>query len=499
MISLRPSPTVRLKARAELELRRRRGGGNTPRINWQPNPDAAGHTNPQRLALESEADEVYYGGAAGGGKTDLLLGAALTRHRQAAIFRRVHPNLQAIIDRSMEMVGSDDAFNRGRSVWHLPWVRLEFESCQHEFNKTKQQGRPRDFYGFDELPEFSRTMYQFIIGWNRTTVKGQRCRVIAAGNPPLDSDGMWIVEEWAPWLDPDYEYPAKPGELRWYYHDNDGLLHWLDTGDAIDVGGEMIEPRSRTFIPAKLSDNPHLADDGRYLSVLNSLPEPMRTRLKDGDFSKMQGMDPWQVIPTEWVRQAQQRWRDMEQPEGPPDALGIDVARGGQDSTTMAPRWENYFGEVVKYPGIATPDGPTVAGLVHQRFPDAARLMVDVIGVGSSAYDSLVLMYPAVAPVNVSVASTFTDKSGKLKMRNLRAELHWRMRDALDPETGSLMALPPGREVLADLCSARYTMMAGGVVAVESKEDIKARLGRSPDVGDAIMLANYRKYASVFL
>ncbi|MBK7181127.1 MAG: hypothetical protein IPH82_28775 [Chloroflexi bacterium] len=67
---------------------------------WQPNPDLPdGRANPQRLALESEADELFYGGSAGGGKTDLGIGAAIIGHRRAAIFRRTFPNLDAIEQR----------------------------------------------------------------------------------------------------------------------------------------------------------------------------------------------------------------------------------------------------------------------------------------------------------------------------------------------------------------------------------------------------------------
>lgn len=475
------------------------------RVNWRPNEDAPdGRSNPQRLALESPADELYYGGAAGGGKTDLLLGCALTRHRKAAVFRRVNPNLDEIIDRSIEIVGDDEAYNRATRVWRLPGCRLEFESCQHESDKAKQQGRARDFYGFDEITEFTRTQYQFIIGWNRTTDPAQRCRVIVTGNPPLDADGAWVVEAWGPWLDPDHPDPAKPGELRWYYHDRENNLVWLRSPEPVEIDGVVSAPRSRTFIPARLDDNPHLAADGRYLSMLNSMPEPLRTRLRDGDFRSAAGVDPWQVIPTEWVRQAQRRWQ--EPPESgewpgnsidvfaPPDCVGVDVARGGQDRTAIVARWGERFSRPRTWPGAMTADGPTVAGLVQAAHPSAARLHVDVIGVGSSAYDSLVAMYPTqvVMPINVATASTYTDRSGKLRMRNLRTELYWRMRDALDPEHGAAVALPPGNEVLSDLCSARYRVLAGGVVEVESKEDIRSRLGRSPDVGDALLLANYR-------
>jgi hypothetical protein len=467
------------------------------RPHWTPNPDADDQPNPQRLALESAADELYYGGAAGGGKSDLLLGCALTQHRRAVVFRRVYPNLDAIIERSIEIVGNDGGFNKATRVWRLPRCRLEFEACQHESDKTKQQGRPRDFYGFDEITEFTRTQYQFIIGWNRTTNPDQRCRVIVTGNPPLDADGAWVMEEWGPWLDPDFPDPAEPGELRWYYHDRDNNVVWLRTAAPVEIDGVTTVPRSRTFIPARLGDNPHLAADGRYLALLNSMPEPLRSRLRDGDFRAAAGVDPWQVIPTDWVRAAQQRWQESDPPSGAPDCLGVDVARGGQDRTALIARYGNWYSRPQTWPGSMTTDGPTVAGLVQAAYPNAERLHVDVIGVGSSAYDSLAAMYSRgrvsdARPVNVSEASRYTDRSGKLRMRNLRAELYWRLRDALDPDRGDDVALPPGNEIVADLCSARYRVLAGGVVEVESKEDIRSRLGRSPDVGDALLLAHYR-------
>lgn len=462
---------------------------------WRPNDDAPnGAPNPQRLALESKADELYYGGAAGGGKTDLGIGAALTEHRRAAIFRRISPSLDAIQQRLIELAGDDD-YNRGNMVFDGAYAgkkrRIELEHCQYEKDKGKQQGRPRDLYVFDEITEFTRTQYEFIIGWNRTTIKGQRCRVICTGNPPLDSDGAWVVEAWAPWLDEHFPDPAEPGELRYYYRDEHGNVQWSREPVTFEIEGKSVKAKSRTFIPARLKDNPHLYEDGKYLTTLNSMPEPMRTALLTGDFTAMRELDPFQIIPTEWVRAAQRRWIETPRPGGRPDGAGHDVARGGKDYTVYVERWGVYIDEPKKWPGFATPDGPTAASMVHHSNNGPACINTDVIGYGSSSHDSLISMGYNSRPVNVGSGSRYKDKSGKLQMLNLRAELAWRMRDALDPDSGTDLCLPPGNEILADLCSIRYQPLAGGKVKAESKEDIKKRLGRSPDAGDAVLLCLY--------
>jgi len=70
----------------------------------------------------------------------------------------------------------------------------------------------------------------------------------------------------------------------------------------------------------------------------------------------------------------------------------------------------------------------------------------------------------------------------------MRAEYHWRLRDALDPVNGDDICLPPGNEIIADLCAARYSVSSAGVI-IEEKAQIKKRIGRSPDIGDAVMIA----------
>jgi hypothetical protein len=449
-------------------------------------------SKPQWLAFLSRADELFYGGAAGGGKTDLLIGMAIECHQHSAIFRRVYPNLTGIMRRAREVIGDNAKENKADKVWVFPDDRtIEFGAVQYEEDKGNWQGRAHDFKGFDEIPELSESQYEFICGWTRTTDASQRVRIITAGNPPMDETGGWVIRRWGAWLDDKHPHPAIPGELRWYATVA-GKEKEFPNGNPQIIDGEEIYPRSRTFIPALLKDNPFLTQDSRYRSVIQSMPEPLRSMLLYGDFKASSHADPFQIIPTEWVRVAQRRWMERERPTTQLSSIGIDAARGGNDFMTLARRYDNWFDEVKKWPGIMVPDGPAAATLVHSELGDEkpGYINIDVIGIGSSTFDHIKPMYENVFPVNVSEGSEYRDKSGKLKMRNLRAEIHWRMRDALDPVNGDDIALPNDPEVLADLCAPRYKVTSAGVM-IEEKADIKERIGRSPDTGEAILLANH--------
>lgn len=489
---------LQIRAEAQREKRRREGKYNPVHslIDWKP------LKGPQENALESGADELLYGGAAGGGKTDLLLGTAIREHKSSIIFRRELAQMkgaEGIISRSENIVGDAGKLNRTDWVWRdLPGeASLEFAGVPHEHSKNRYKGRPHDFKGFDELTEFSRSQYRFLIIWNRTSVIGQRCRVVATTNPPITEDESWVIDEWAPWLDPEFPEPAEPGELRYYSYDGDDLIWitedqiiWKDGAATAIVNDEERELKSRTFIPAKLEDNPYLMETG-YSKILDALPEELRESFKSGEFNRDLDANPLQVIPTSWVKLAQERWKTLKaegfEPGVPMTAIGVDPSRGGKDSTVLIPRYADYVPEVIEIPGKKVPDGPTGAAHILKHHSDDAKVVIDVIGIGSSVYDSAKDMLPCAA-FNASGKSRRTDKSKKFKFVNKRAEAYWLLREMLDPSSEYEIALPDSNKLRQELCAPKFKVVKSGI-QIEDKDDIKKRIGRSPDIADAITYA----------
>lgn len=326
---------------------------------------------------------------------------------------------------------------------------------------------------------------------------GQRCRVVCAGNPPTNQDGQWVVKFFGPWLDDKHPNPAKPGELRWYAMVDGEEIERPD-GTPFVHNGETIQPQSRTFIPSKVQDNAFLMSSG-YVAQLQALPEPLRSQMLRGDFKAGTEDSAWQVIPTAWVDAAMARWTAGGGLGKPMDSMGVDVARGGKDKTVLAPRHGTWYAPLIRYPGSETPDGGTTAGLIVTNRRDGAPVHVDVVGVGGSVVDHLVSNDVQCIPVNGGSREGVegkTDKmTGRLKFRNKRALLWWQFRESLDPKIGDNIALPPDSQLRADLCAPMWKLTPGGIL-VEPKEDgpdgpgIKKRLGRSPDDGDAVVLAS---------
>lgn len=195
------------------------------------------------------------------------------------------------------------------------------------------------------------------------------------------------------------------------------------------------------------------------------------------------------VLPATWVRAAMERWK-AGPPVHPLSALGVDVAYGGADRTVIARRYRHWFAPLLKYSGQQTPSGAASAYYVRQGMGEGTNALINVdgIGYGAACCEALAQMRLQVMPVNFGAGCDCRDRTGMFTFRNIRAFAYWSLREALDPTSGMQIALPPDRELEAELTAARWTAV-GGVVRIESKDDIKKRLGRSPDCADAVALA----------
>lgn len=473
---------------------------------WAPLP------GPQSLAYYSDADVIGFGGAAGGGKTDLACGLALNEHHVVQFFRREGTELTAIVDRMKEIVGHDSGLGGKPPIWRDPngsCHLIEFLSVPNLGDERKAQGRAKDLLVIDEATNLLEQQVRFLKGWVRSTKPGQRKRTLLTFNPPTTPEGRWVIDFFAPWLDPKYSGPggkAAPGELRYVVvvPGSNGTSKdvWVEDGrQCVLVGSELeydfdpadynptdiITPETRTFIPSRITDNPYLVNTG-YLTVLQSMPEPLRSQMLYGDFSAGMQDDAFQVIPTAWVERAMARWTDRS-PRGEMTSLGVDVARGGKDDTVTSPKHGNWYAPLVYTPGKETPDGQTAAAIVLVNRRDSAPIHVDSIGVGASVVDQLRDANAQVIAVNVAESSAYAGRGGNLKFYNLRSELWWRMREALDPVNDTGYALPPDKRLATELCTPKWRMV-GKSIYVQSREEIVKDIGRSPDAATAVILAN---------
>lgn len=198
------------------------------------------------------------------------------------------------------------------------------------------------------------------------------------------------------------------------------------------------------------------------------------------------------VIPLAWIGQAQQRWKDQAADEtfklGGLDTIGVDVARSGSDHTVLA-----------------LCHGWTIAELRHTHLEDTMQTtgrvagvlagqggiaIVDVIGIGAGVVDRLREQGHTVIAFNAGEgAAHLLDSSGELGFVNKRSAAWWHMREILDPANNVPVALPDDDLLVGDLTAPKWRVTSGGRIQVESKDDIRKRLGRSTDDADAVIQA----------
>lgn len=205
------------------------------------------------------------------------------------------------------------------------------------------------------------------------------------------------------------------------------------------------------------------------------------------------------VIPLAWIEAAQERWRQIavRSIKGewilPVENLpaftcsATDVADTGDDNTVIALRYGDVITELRKYPTGDTME--TTGRIMGVHKANKGYAVVDVIGIGAGVVSRLREQSLRVEAFNASEKSDKTDRSGELEFANRRAEAWWGLREELDPSNHPTICLPPDDEMTGDLTAPRWKLTSSGKILIESKDDIRKRLGRSTDVGDGVVMA----------
>jgi hypothetical protein len=195
------------------------------------------------------------------------------------------------------------------------------------------------------------------------------------------------------------------------------------------------------------------------------------------------------LIPLAWVEAANERWLALRE-SGAWAAftrVGVDVARSGEDKTVLALRHGNAIRELRRYSRQDTmATTGHVAGVLEALGGEA---VVDVVGIGAGVVDRLKEQGRRVIPFNAGERTDERDTSRQLGFVNKRSAAWWKLRDLLDPASGREIALPPDDLLTGDLTAPHWRMTSSGAVQVESKDEIRKRLGRSTDDGDAVVMA----------
>jgi len=196
------------------------------------------------------------------------------------------------------------------------------------------------------------------------------------------------------------------------------------------------------------------------------------------------------TIPLSWVNAAIRRWyawQEKGEVLEPLSCIGADTAGQGVDKTCFYKRHGNVLLPAIRYNKSKPME---LAGKLVTMVEGDAYINIDTsYGEGSGTAGRLDELEVRCNHINFGEKSDRTDKSGILGFANVRAAMWWSMREQLDPENGSDLCLPDDPLLIGDLTAPKRVMRSDGKILIESKEDIKKRLGRSTDDGDAACLA----------
>jgi len=328
---------------------------------WEPNP------GPQTRFLASRANEALYGGAAGGGKSAALLACPLrwihNPSYRGLYLRRESKYLGEAIDKSEALYPKFGArlVRAPRTIWIFPsGATVWFNHCEHEKDVSNYDSFEFSEELFDEVTHFTEKQYKGIRARLRGTDPTLPYWSRAATNPGGEGH-EWAFAHFRAWLDPNAPVHAKPGELLWYLRDQ-----------VVPQGTPDAE--SRTFIPALLRDNPHVASE--YRGKLQQLDPVRRAQLLEGDWLKKAApKDYWDrekithvdITPSDVVQRIR-CWDFGGTVDGDYTACAkLSITKQGVIAIEHVLRFRGPPSEVhAKFSAIAEADGPEIMQVIPQ-------------------------------------------------------------------------------------------------------------------------------------
>lgn len=297
----------------------------------------------QAAFLSLPHTEALYGGAAGGGKSDALLMAALqyvdVPGYAAILFRRTFPDLEradGLISKSLEWLGNTDAkWNDNKHRWTFPsGARIEFAQLLHEKDALKYQGAAYHFIGFDELTQFTEKQYLYVAFSRKRRTEKQKAlgipnRVRSASNPGGPGHD-WVKDRFGIWRE-DTDPPDSPYMCH--------RPEWQADRKPLE---------RRVFIPAHVQDNQAL-DVEDYVTSLQELDHHTRAQLLKGDW---ESKPPGDLFRSEWFEI-------------------VDTIPDGC-------KWVRYWDLAATEPGESNPDPDWTVGLRMGKHPSGTYYVEDV-------------------------------------------------------------------------------------------------------------------------
>lgn len=265
---------------------------------------------PQRAFLLSNCLDALYGGAAGGGKSDTLLMAALqfvdVPKYSALILRKTFQDLNqagALMDRARDWLAPTPAKWRAMSkTWWFPsGARITFGYCDNDNDVRQYQSAEYQFIAIDELTEHTEFVHDFLHSrLRRPALPCKVCRQPVRYEWVETSDGV-EVEMWSHVNDGEYDHEPQPDEQEVAdlgRADSDGLsiidvpLRFRSGSNPGGIGHGWVKrtyvspvtrARDVLFIPAHLEDNPYI-DQKAYIAALKKVDPINWRRLAFGDW-----------------------------------------------------------------------------------------------------------------------------------------------------------------------------------------------------------------------